>query len=366
MKLAILKEVLSKKLNLANKFLPSNPTLSILNTVLLKATDRLEITVNNLEAGIRLLAYCKVEQTGSVAIPAKKLKDFISELPNEKIVMSLNKKSFSLSIKCGKQEANIKCRDPEDFPLLPIIDTMPLVTIQHSELLRIIKPVAPSAAENDSRPTLVGIHFNVKNDKLYVEATDGFRASFNSVGIPSLDTEIEAIIGSLPVARMVSVFENGDSVSIAAVEGNKVAFYNTEIAVFIQEIEGTYPDVSALIPEITETIVTVSRAEFLRTIRSCHVFAKESNSTVKLVVQDNELVISTSGEDDYEGRIDINSGTTSAKIKLNSMFLQTLLKSLDCEDITIGLNGPSNPMKIETEDKDFIYIIMPMYLVEGE
>ncbi len=366
MKLAILKEVLSKKLNLANKFLPSNPVLPILSTVLLKATDRLEITTNNLEAGIRLLAYCKVEQTGSIAVPAKKLKGFISGLPNEKIVMSLNEKSLTLNIKCGKQEANIKCRDPEDFPLLPIIDTMPLATIQHSKLLKIIRPVAPSAAIDSGHPVLVGIHFNTENNKLHVKATDGFRASFNSIDIPSLDTEIEAIIGSLSVAKMVSTFENGDSVSIAVTEGNKIAFYNTETTVFIQEIEGIYPDVSVLIPEITETIVTVSRVEFLKIIGSCHVFAKENNSIIKLVVQDSELIISVSDEDDYEGRIDIDSGATPAKIKLNSKFLQTLLKSLDCENITIGLNGPTNPMKIEAEDKDFTYIIMPMYLAEGE
>lgn len=366
MKLAILKEVLSKKLNLANKFLLSNPTLPILSTVLLKATDRLEITTNNLEAGIRLLAYCKVEQTGSIAVPAKKLKDFISGLPDERIEMSLDKKSLMLNVKCGKQKASIKCLDPEDFPALPAIDTTPLATIQHSELLRIIRPVAPSAAINTDRLVLDGIHFSTKGNKLYVEATDGFRASFSNMNISNSDVEIETIVGSLSVVKMVLAFKDGNNVSIAVAKGNKMAFYNTDITVFIQEIEGDYPDVTALIPEITETIVTISRVEFLRMIGSCHVFAKERSNIIKLVVQDNELIISTSGEDNYEGRIDIDSGVTPAKIKLNSVFLQTLLKSLDCENITIGLNGPSNPMKIETEDKDFTYIIMPMYLAEGE
>lgn len=380
MKLTILKEVLSRKLGLASKFLLLNPTLSILGTVLLKATDRLEITVSNLEAGIRLLVDCKVEQSGSVAIPAKKFIDFVSGLPNEKIVMSLNEKSLTFNIKCGKQEANIKCRDPEDFPVLPIIDTTPLITIQHNELLKMIKPVAPSAAVDNGRPCLDGIHFATKNSRLHIEATDGFRASFNSVS--GSGTEIEAIVGSLSVAKMVSTFENGDSISIAVAEGNKMVFYNMDITIFIQEIEGNYPDVAVLIPETTETMVTINRAEFLRIIKSCHIFAKERNSTIKLVVLDSELIVSSSGksvvsdtgelvtlgsgEDDYEGRIDIDNGVAPAKIKLNSVFLQTLLKSLSCEDITIGFNGPSDPIKIRTEDKSFTYIIMPMHLAEGE
>lgn len=366
MKLTILKEALSKKLGLVSKFLPSNPTLLILGTVLLKATDKLEITVNNLESGIRLLTDCKVTQTGVVAVPARKFIDFVSGLPDEEITMLLNKKSLTLNIKCGRQEANIKCRDPEDFPLLPIIDTMPLATIQYSELFRMVKPVVPSAAIDNSRPTLVGIHFNTGNDKLHVEATDGFRASFNSVDIPNLNIEIEAIVGSFSVAKMVSTFQNGDSVSIAVVESNKMAFYNMDTTIFIQEIEGVYPDVFALVPKTSEITIAIDRAEFLEIIKSCHVFAKERDSIIKLVIQDGELIISTSGEDNYEGRIDIDNGAAPTKVSLNSAFLQTLLKSLDCKDITIGLNGPKNPMKIETEDKNFTYIIMPMYLGEGE
>lgn len=382
MELEILKETLSKKLKLASKFLPANSILPILNTILLETTDKLEITTNNLSAGVRLLVDCKVTQTGIVAVPGKKFIDFVSGLPDEKMVMSLNEKSLTLNIKCGNQNASIRCKDPKDFPMLPIIDVVSMITIQHNELLRMVRPVAPSAAPDSGRPVLAGIHFNTRGSKLYVEAADGFKASLSNAYIPNLDTEMEAIVESSSVVKMVSIFEDGDSVSIAAVEGNKVAFYNTDTTIFIQEIEGAYPDIAMLIPKITETMMTINRTEFLKIVGSCHVFAKERDGAIRLTVLDSKLIVSStgkeivssagelitpnSGEDDYEGRIDIDDGVAPGKIKLNSAFLQTLLKSLSCENIIIGFNGPSDLLKIETEDKDFTYIIMPMHLAEGE
>src|SRR3712207_5018463 len=82
MKLSLTQENLSKALGAVGRIVSSRTSLPVLSNVLLHGdSNRLRIAATNLELGINYWIGCKVEQDGSVTVPARLLTEFVSSLP---------------------------------------------------------------------------------------------------------------------------------------------------------------------------------------------------------------------------------------------------------------------------------------------
>jgi DNA polymerase-3 subunit beta len=72
MRVSILQENLAKGLSIVGKAVESRPTLPVLANVLLATEDsRLRLVATNLEMSITTYIGAKVEQNGSITLPAK-------------------------------------------------------------------------------------------------------------------------------------------------------------------------------------------------------------------------------------------------------------------------------------------------------
>jgi DNA polymerase-3 subunit beta len=89
MKLSWLQENLNRGLNIVGRAVATRTTLPITNNVLL-ATDegRLKLVATNLEMAISCWIGAKIEEEGSITVPAKLLTEFVSSLPNDTIDMN--------------------------------------------------------------------------------------------------------------------------------------------------------------------------------------------------------------------------------------------------------------------------------------
>ncbi|MBX4199715.1 DNA polymerase III subunit beta, partial [Candidatus Saccharibacteria bacterium] len=120
MKLQVTQENLSKALNSVARIANSRNTLPILSNVLLKTDkNRLSIAATNLDIAITHYIGSKIEQNGSITVPARLMQDFISNLPDS--VLNLELKDNKLSITTDKYQSTINGIAAEDFPVMPAI-----------------------------------------------------------------------------------------------------------------------------------------------------------------------------------------------------------------------------------------------------
>lgn len=97
-------------------------TLPVLANVLLSTDEgRLKLTATNLEVGINRWIGAQVLQDGAVAVPAKLLADVVGGLPNDKVTLTLDVKTQTLRVECGRFVSNIKGVDADEFPSLPTV-----------------------------------------------------------------------------------------------------------------------------------------------------------------------------------------------------------------------------------------------------
>ena len=130
MKLSCLQENLNKGLNIVGRAVATRSTLPITSNVLL-ATDegRLKLIATNLEMAVSCWIGAKIEEEGSITVPARLLTEFVSSLPNDTIDFTLDPKTKSLSLKCARFEARISGVDAKEFPPIPSVDEGLLVLI---------------------------------------------------------------------------------------------------------------------------------------------------------------------------------------------------------------------------------------------
>ncbi|MFZ0545241.1 MAG: hypothetical protein WAM60_07375, partial [Candidatus Promineifilaceae bacterium] len=91
MKVSCLQENLAKGLSIVGRAVSTRSTLPVLANVLL-ATDngRLKLSATNLEISVTCWIGAKVEEEGSITVPARTFNDLISALPPETVEMLLD------------------------------------------------------------------------------------------------------------------------------------------------------------------------------------------------------------------------------------------------------------------------------------
>src|SRR3989304_9866148 len=108
MKLSCLQENLNRGLGVVGRAVATRTTLPITNNVLL-ATDqsRLKLVATNLEMAISYWTGAKIEEEGTVTVPARLLTEFVNSLPNDRIDINLSAKTKTLELKCARFQARI-------------------------------------------------------------------------------------------------------------------------------------------------------------------------------------------------------------------------------------------------------------------
>ncbi len=143
--------------------------------------SQLKLAATNLEIAISCWIGAKIENEGSITIPARVLTEFVSSLPSD--IISLNLKHHTLELKCGRYEARINGLDAADFPPIPQVGDGFSTKVKAEDLKQAISQVAFAAATEESRPVLTGVQTEFEGSKLTMAAADGFRLAVHRTNL---------------------------------------------------------------------------------------------------------------------------------------------------------------------------------------
>lgn len=371
MKVTCLQENLIRGLQIAGRGVSTRTTLPILSNVLLRTeAGRLKLTATNLEVGINCWVAAKVEDEGSITVPAKLFTDFASALPPGPIELSLNVRTKTVHIKSGPFEANLKGLDAEEFPLIPGIPEKATTRMSQSVLRRMVREVAFVAATDDSRPVLTGVLTTMDGDEMVMAAADPYRLSVRRGPLLSPVAErLEAIIPAKSLFEVERVLEDVDDPVEIYVTPNKsqIIFHTEDVDLVSRIIEGQFPNYKQVIPSSSQTTVIVQRDELLKATRLASYFARDAANIVRFQIDptsDTPLVVSATAAEvgDNTGRIEASVQGQPTTIAFNSRFVQDALTSLAAPEIKLELGGPLAPgvIKVTEDENSYLHVVMPL------
>lgn len=371
MKVTCLQENLTRGLQVAGRGVSSRTTLPILGNVLLRTdSGRLKLTATNLEVGINCWVAAKVDDEGSITVPAKLFTDFVNSLPPGPIELSLNVRTKTVHIKSGPFEANLKGMDAEEFPIIPGIPDKPTTRIAQNVLKRMVREVAFVAATDDSRPVLTGVLTTFEGDEILMAAADPYRLSVRRAALlAKVPEKIEIIIPAKSLFEVERILEESDDPVEILITPNRsqVIFHTDEVDLVSRIIEGQFPNYKQVIPGASQTQVVVQRDELLKATRLASYFARDAANIVRFQIDpssDAPLVISATAAEigDNTGRIEASVQGQPATIAFNSRFVQDALTSLSAPEVKLELGGPLAPgvIRVVGDEEAYLHVVMPL------
>ena len=374
MKLSCLQENFKRGLAIASHAVAAKSTLPVLRNVLLSTEGgKLKMASTNLDISLTCWIGAQVDAEGAVTVPARLLSDFVANLPNDTIRLTLDEHTATVNLRCASTEANIKGIEAEEFPAIPVVQAnQPTLRIPPDVLREATNQVAFAAASDDTRPALAGVLIRMHGTTVTFTTTNGFRLSVKTIAVPeSVQSAQEMIV---PVRALTELGRiSGDSVNPVELtvtpSGGQVHFHCDRVDLVSRLIDGKFPDYERIIPKQYATRSVLDRNALLQATRQAAVFATASANIVKLTLE--------SGNEWRSGRLTLSANATEVgdnrsaiegqivgeggQIALNVKYLQEALNAMPTAQVAFETQTGASPGVFRPVGEDgYIHIIMPM------
>ena len=369
---SVLQENLARSLTIVTKAVDSNPPLPVLANVLLETEDsRLKISATNLELSISVWIGAKVEQSGSITLPARTFSELVSSLSPERVDMRLDAATHTVHLRCGVQTSNIRGIDADEFPPINHNESADL-QVQGESLREMINQTAFASAREQNRPILTGVYLQLEGPTMTMAAADGYRLAVRTAEIgASFDERQDMVVPARTMSEVARIVEDDQEVGIALpAQRNSVTFFAPNVVVSSQLLEGRFPDFASIIPRSFVTSTVMYTNDLLVVCQRAEIFARDNansaNLRVKPALNPGEpaevLIVGKSAErGDSEGMLDATAEGEPLDISFNIRYLIDVLRVITEERVVFQSNGPENPGVLKPENRDdFTHVIMPM------
>ena len=375
MRVSVLQENLAHGLSIVSRAVSPRSTLPVLANILV-ATDegRLRLSATNLELGITCWIGAKIEEDGSTTVPARTFTDLVSTLPSDRMDMSLNVRTQTLNVRSSSSNTDIKCIDAQEFPPMPVPDMSEAIQINVADLKEMIQQVVFAASTDEARPVLTGVYLAAQDNRITMQAADGFRLSVRHAELTApVPRPIKAIIPARALSELARVASDGNQMVSMVLMPNRgqVIFHMKDIELASQLIDGTYPDLEQVIPRATQTRTVLSSTQFLKACKQAEIFAREGSHIARIHITPGGSLqpgtVEISGQSEETGSnqtmLDASIEGSELTIAFNVRFLREILDVIHTPNVVLETNIDTTPGVLRPVGEDnFLHVIMPMHL----
>lgn len=344
--------------------------LAITTNVLIRTKDDgISISATDLETGFEGNYPAAVDSPGAITINARKLFEIVRDFPSDDIILNEIENHW-IEIGSATVEYHIVGLNPEDFPVIPLIDQAEFVEIESSALASMIsKSVIISAAGDERRTHIIGVYaewLEEKGNKIFrMVSTDGSRLSKSDFKLDksiSLPASPGVLIPKKSLVEVGKFLEAEGSVRIAFKDNNFIVKKHTE-TIIIRLLEGEFPKYADIIVKPDVNNIVIDRQMLLMMLKRMSIISSDEYKGVIFNFEENKLTVSSTnpeiGESKEEMPIEFNRKKIT--VMFNPRFFIDTMNVIDDEKVVLNIMSEEKPCLIEGEkDKSYISVIMLM------
>lgn len=340
MKFAVSSSELLRSVLTVQKAIPSKTAEAILEDYLFVLDgSRLQITASDTEITLRTeLQVDRVEQEGRIAVPSRQLTDLLKELPDQPLTIStVNENSFSCAWSSG--ESVLPCFNPDDYPVIKTAgEDAKEITLGTALLAEGISDTVYASSDDDNRPNMNSIFFDIKPDETTLVASDlqkliCFRTSAIKAG-----EECSFILNKKHASVLRSILGKEAEQTVIRFDEKYAEFRFGQTTAICCLVAGKYPDYNAIIPKNNNNVLTISRTQFLNTVRRITVCSPKASNHIKFDLSEGSLEVSAQDlglEIAAHERISCQYEGDDLTIGFRANHIIEILSNLDSESITV-------------------------------
>ena len=363
MKFTIAQKDLLRHVQIAQKAISVRNTVQILDGILFEAKNGLlHLSSTDLEIGIHTQVPCLIEEEGRAVIKGSLIGNIVRKLPQEAVHVQTFDNQMEL--RCKNTQFKLVGYQPEEYPSLAEVKEDFTMQLSGREWKQAIRQTLFATSQDDTKPVLRGVLFDIKADGIYVVALDGFRIALKKMAIPT-EAEQGFIIPGRALNEVLKITDDEQMVQITANKGN-MSFSFGDTIVYTRLLEGQFIQYQNLLQTQTSVVFETSRRDLYEAMERASLLSGEERANlVKLHLTDHACAITSNT--DIGNVFEKVEGTLTGdalEIAFNARYLLEGLKEIESEDIRLSFSGPLKPLIIESknEEEGYLYLVLPVRL----
>ena len=372
MRLTLSSSALNSRLATLSKVINSKNSLAILDCFLFEVSNQqLIITDSDSENMMRTsIALDSADSEGRFAISSQTILDAVKELPDQPLTLDVDLNSMAVKVIYQNGIYQFTTQNADEYPAsLAIGDNVTTLSLKSSVLADNITRTIFATANEELRPVMNGIYFDLTPEALAIVASDGHKLVRNrNLAIRTAEPKA-FILPKKPATLLKNTLDKDDTeVVIRFDERNaEITFGNTTLQCRL--IEGRYPNYNSVIPQGNPNELTIDRKTLIGALRRVLPFASESSQLVRLHLENGKIEVSSEDIDfatSAKEEIACDYSGDSMNIGFKGSSLNEILNNLSSAEVTLQLADPSRPCLIvpddQPENEEILMLIMPMLL----
>lgn len=369
MKFLVSSSALLKQLQHINGVINANTVLPILEDFLFEVgNNRLTVVATDLETVMRIEMDIEANETGKVCIPARILMDSLKNLPDQPLTFTIEK-NFAIEITTDNGKYKVMGENPDNFPKEPVADDTTSFVMPSTALITAINKTLFAVSNDDLRPAMTGVLFELNENSIQFVATDAHRLmrfKRTDVACPQADS---FIVPKKPLSLLKSALPNNENELTINYNSNHLFVKHGSTQMSCRLIDARFPDYKVVIPLDNPYKLTVNKNDFQSALRRVSVFSNKSTNQVVLNIVGNELQLAAQDVDfSFEGneRMQCQYTGEDMAIAFNARFLIEMLNAAESDEVVVELSTSTKAGIIKpsenTEHEDLLILVMPLML----
>ena len=359
------KQKLQEGILIAQKAITGKSTMPILEGIYIHASkNQLTLVGSDMDVSIQTKVEADVLEEGSIVIDSKIFGEIIRKLPNSDIRIEIIEND-TVQINCEKSVFNVVYMNAEEFPQLPKIDETKQIQVPQNILKNMIKSTSFAIAQDETRPILQGILFEIKDKNLNLVALDGYRLAIKSEYLDN-DFDLDIVIPGKTLNEVAKILEDSELLVNITFTNNHILFNLDNTKIISRLLDGKYVNYNSLLPQEHKLLVEVNRQELQNCIERASLMVKEGNSNlIKLNIKEDMMVITSNSQlGKVREEVAINLQGEEIEIAFNSRYLIDVLRSMEEEVILLEMTSSVTPCVIKAKNTNsYKYLVLPVRLI---
>jgi len=366
-------------MDLVTRFVSKNATLPILQNVYIKASiDGILFRATDMEKYIEIEMPGEVKLEWAITVNAKTFSDIIKTVEDNEIELSVDQKSYVITMKSAKDTFDINGIPASEYVALPDMPRDNLIWLDTQLFSKGIDKVEFSVTEKSFSPVMTWMYVRSKvvNDvkQLIFVGTDSFRLSEYKTIPSKLENDISLIIPKLTVIDVkkindyaiskecdeVKIYYSQNLIAFEYPNVNGMKIISTSLL-----IQWNFPeyDNEGIMPKTFNTKIMLDKSLCEKAIRKIWILTRDINNFIQVTTNKDSVIISSGKTDKWAGTTSLPAIIEWQEVSfgVNWRYISDLIKILEWDELIFNIVDGQKPMILEDKnDANYKYVVRPL------
>jgi len=363
---------LTSRLVTLSRVINSKNSLPILGDFLFEVGDgQLTLTASDSENILRVsLSLTDANMGGRFAIGSKNLLEAMKGISEQPITFEVDENERKARIVYQNGYFSLPVDSADEFPVSQEVGSnCTVINIPNGVLADNINRSIFATAQDELRPVMNGIFFDLTAEHLAIVASDGHKLVRNKVLNIHSDQPASFILPKKPATLLKGILgRDGSNVQVRFDDRNAEISYADGVLT-CRLIEGRFPNYNSVIPQNNPNLLTVDRVGLLSALKRVQPFANEASNLIRFHVESGMLQLDA---EDYDfaktasERMSCDYSGVPMSIGFNGSSFIDVLSNFECQEVVVQLADPSRAGLVlpseQPQDQDVLMLLMPVLI----